>query len=282
METVKKDKILVVDDLSSDRYLIHCILTDYEVLEAENGSTMRTVLERELPVLIFLDVMMPGEDGFELARALRADIRYRDIPIVFVSARDSGDDVESGFSVGGDDYIKKPYEEAELRARMKSVLGKKRRERELKEKSMRDSLTMLYNHVSFMDLARQHIAQGANEGKSIALAILDIDYFKNVNDTFGHQAGDFILTNFSDLLKKNKRNHDIVGRYGGEEFVLLFYNSTRQQARESVERVRTIAETSTYEFQDLKLRYTFSAGVADTTENEQLHNIDDLLRAADM
>ena len=129
-----KQKILVVDDSEESRYLVQCILTDYSVFTAESGSAMWKILEREVPDLILLDVMMPGEDGFEIARSLTADIRFRDIPVIFLTARDSGKDVEQGFSSGGEDYIKKPIEEAEFRARIKSVITKKYSTHALRER----------------------------------------------------------------------------------------------------------------------------------------------------
>ncbi len=276
-----KQKILIVDDSEYSRYLVQCILTDFEVLAARNGIDMRKILDRELPALILMDVMMPGESGFEIAQALGNDIRYSDIPIIFLSARDSGKDVEEGFAAGGEDYIKKPYQDAELRARIKAVLAKKQAEKTLKLNSQLDSLTRLYNHATFMDLAGKHLAQGSREEKSVAIAILDIDFFKNVNDTFGHQAGNFILCNFSELLRNNMRVLDIVGRYGGEEFIILFYDCVRQQARENIERVRIITETSVKEFQGVKIRYTFSGGVVDTSEYENIRGLHNLIRIAD-
>ncbi len=276
-----KKKVLVVDDMETNRYMVKCILVDFEVLTADSGSAMWKILKREIPDLILMDVMMPGQNGFELARGLSADIQYCDIPVIFLTARDSGNDVEKGFSSGGADYIKKPYEEAELRARINAVLAKKHTEQTLKLRSQLDSLTKLYNHATFMDLAAGHLVQGNRDGKSAAIAILDIDFFKNVNDTFGHQAGDFILCNFSELLRNNMRRLDIVGRYGGEEFIILFYDSTRQQAGENIERVRLITETSVNEFQGIKIRYTFSGGVVDTSEDDRVPSLENLIRIAD-
>lgn len=276
-----KQKILVVDDIETNRYMVKCMLVDFEVLDADSGSAMRKILTREIPDLILIDVMMPGENGFELARDLGADIQYSDIPIIFLTARDSGIDVEEGFSSGGADYIKKPYEEAELRARIKAVLAKKNTEQTLKLSSQLDSLTKLYNHGTFMELAARHLMQGNRDGKSVAIAILDIDFFKTVNDTFGHQAGDFILCNFSELLRNNMRRLDIVGRYGGEEFIILFYDCTRRHAGENIERVRLLAETAVNEFQGIKIRYTFSGGVADSSEIDKTDSLENLIRIAD-
>ncbi len=280
-ENPLKKKVLIVDDMETNRYMVKCMLDDFEVLAADSGSAMRKILSREIPDLILMDVMMPGENGFELARKLSADIQYSDIPVIFLTARDSGSDVEEGFSSGGADYIKKPYEEAELRARIKAVLAKRQTEQTLKLHSQLDSLTRLYNHATFMDLATRHLEQGNREGKSVAISILDIDFFKNVNDTFGHQAGDFILCNFSELLRNNMRRLDIVGRYGGEEFIILFYDCTRLQASGHIERVRLITETSVYMFQGDNIRYTFSGGVVDTSEDDKAPSLENLIRIAD-
>jgi len=175
--------------------------------------------------------------------------------------------VERGFDAGGVDYIKKPYNEIELRARIRSALLKKRQEIELREKTITDPLTGLYNRRHFFDVLTKNIEHARrNPSYHFSVAMLDIDHFKIINDTLGHQAGDYILKQIADFLKKSIRPYDLLARYGGEEFIVLYKDCNRKEAGEVLNRIRDTVETKSYRFRDKTVNVTFSSGIADITE----------------
>ena len=221
----------------------------------------------ETPSIILLDVVLPGEDGFLIAEKLSSIEKFSDIPIIFITSKDTGRDVERGFEAGGVDYIKKPYNEIELRARIRSALMKKRQEFELREKTITDPLTGLYNRRHFFDILNRNIEHARrNPGNRFSVAMLDIDHFKVINDTMGHQAGDYVLRQIADFLKKSIRPYDLLARYGGEEFIVLYKDCSRKEAGEILNRIKDAVEAKSYRFRDRTVRVTFSSGIADITE----------------
>ncbi len=264
------EKVLVVDDSRIDTTIIKKLLDDYSVLSASCGDEMWHVLKHEVPSIILLDVVMPGEDGFQIAKKLSHIEKFADIPIIFITSKDTGKDVEKGFDSGGVDYIKKPYNEIELRARIRSALLKKKQELDLREKTITDPLTGVHNRRYFFEYLDKTVEHGRrNTRKSFSIALIDIDHFKNVNDTMGHQAGDFILKQLADFFKKSIRPYDLVARYGGEEFIILFKDCSRKDSFEILQRIRDSIDRERYQFQDSLIHVTFSGGIADNRELEQ-------------
>jgi two-component system, cell cycle response regulator len=276
--------ILVVDDSPFETNIISRLLKDYEVKSVSCGEDMWVFLKSEIPSIILLDVVMPGEDGFEIAEKLSSIEQYRDVPIIFITAKDAGKDVERGFDAGGVDYIKKPYNEIELRARIRSALLKKSQEVELSEKTITDPLTGLYNRRYFFDILHRNIEHARrNPRYCFSIAMLDIDHFKSVNDTLGHQAGDFILKQLSDFLKKSIRPYDLLARYGGEEFIVLYKDCSRKEAGEILTRIKDAVEARTYRYEDRPVKVTFSSGIADSTEvKPESTAAEELIKITDM
>ena len=261
------DTILVVDDSPFETVILSKLLCDYTVLNAGSGDEMWAVLKGETPSIILLDVVLPGEDGFQIAEKLSSIEKYSDIPIIFITSKDAGKDVERGFDSGGVDYIKKPYNEIELRARIRSALMKKKQENELREKTITDPLTGLYNRRYFSEILTKNIEHTRrNTRYCFSVAMLDIDHFKVINDTLGHQAGDYVLKQLADFLKKSIRPYDLVARYGGEEFIVLYKDCNRKEAGEILNRIKDAVEARTYRFKDRSVGVTFSSGIADITE----------------
>ncbi len=263
------ETILVVDDSRIDTTTIKKLLDDYSVISASCGDEMWHVLKNEVPSIILLDVVMPGEDGFQIAKRLSHIEKFADIPIIFITSKDTGKDVEKGFECGGDDYIKKPYNEIELRARIRSALVKKKQELELREKTITDPLTGVHNRRYFFEYLDKIVEHGRrNTRKFFSVALIDIDHFKNINDTMGHQAGDFILMQLADYLKKSIRPYDLVARYGGEEFIILFKDCSRKDSFEVLQRIKDSIDRERYRFQDDLIHVTFSGGIVDNRELE--------------
>jgi two-component system, cell cycle response regulator len=277
------EKILVVDDSSIETTVITRLLDDYNVMCAGCGDEMWQILKDETPAIILLDVIMPGEDGFELAEKLSSIEKFADIPIIFVTSKDTGRDVERGFDSGGVDYIKKPYNEVELRARIRSALLKKQQEQVLREKTVTDPLTGVYNRRYFFEYLEKIIDHASrNRRTTFSLALLDIDNFKMVNDARGHLAGDFILRELSGFLKKSIRPYDILARYGGEEFVILFKDCSRKESAEILQRIKDSIDTTRYMFQDQPVHVTFSCGISDINEiRSESVSPEELVRIAD-
>jgi two-component system, cell cycle response regulator len=276
------ETILVVDDSPFETAVLNKLLRDYTVVSAGSGDEMWNVLSKETPAIILLDVVLPGEDGFDLAEKLSAVEKYSDIPIIFITAKDTGRDVERGFDSGGVDYIKKPYNEIELRARIRSALAKKRQEIELREKTITDPLTGLHNRRHFFENLSRNIEHARrNPGNRFSIAVLDIDHFKAVNDTLGHQAGDFILKEIAGFLKKSIRPYDLLARYGGEEFIVLYKDCSRKEAGEILTRIKDALAARTYLYHDKPVHITFSSGIADITEVKIESAAEELIKIAD-
>ncbi len=277
-----KKVILAVDDEPSHLFLIGKILRDYTVIPCSNASEMWQILNDKLPDLILMDVMMPGNDGFETVSDLSQNARTMDIPVLFISAKTSGEDVSTGLEIGGSDYIKKPFDKLELIARIKVALRKKEKEIELRRQTMTDPLTKLYNRRYFYSALDNQLAYARRNKRNISIALIDLDKFKLVNDTFGHLAGDYILQVFSEILMNRVRQYDVVARFGGEEFTILFFDCDKKTANTILSRIKDEIYESEYQFESDLIQFTFSAGIVDLPDFESDGiKIDDLLKIAD-
>ncbi len=264
----EKTKIVVVDDDGVNRLLLKMTLSEYEVTTAANGSEMWSVLKKDHPSLILLDVEMPGEDGFEIARQLSKREDTQDIPIIFVTARDAGKDVEDGFRFGGYDYVKKPFDKMELRARVRAAMDKKRHEIELQKRSITDPLTGVYNRRHLIEKGAQMIEYALRSTTVLAVAMIDLDCLKSINDTYGHHAGDAALRLCAETINRNIRPYDLLARYGGDEFVVMFVESDKRSAKRILSRIKDELNSSAIEYGDMKISCTFSGGVAEINDVE--------------
>ncbi len=264
--------ILVVDDNPDNLEIISTRLRfrGYNVALAERGEEAIAKIRSSEPDLILLDIMMPDMDGYEVARRVRAqkDIGY--IPIIVVTARDSTEDKVTGLDAGADDYLTKPINFPELEARVRSMLRIKRlqdqleeKNRELEQLSIRDGLTGLYNHRHLHELLNEEYDRSRRTEEPVSVVMLDLDRFKEVNDTRGHQAGDRVLEELAAILRESAREIDRLGRYGGEEFMAILPDSDAAAAVVFAERVREMVEKQRFDIQEEQpLRMTISAGVA--------------------
>ncbi len=262
---MKDYHILIVDDEKANIYLLEESLQDYIISSASNAEEAYIELERDIPDLILLDIMMPGTDGLTIAQHLKKEPRYSGIPIIFISALTSGESVAKGLGTGAEDYIKKPFESSELVARVRKVLESSDRASSLYRRATRDNLTGLFNREYFFEKLEQDIRKSERDRTMFSVGIIDIDHFKNVNDTYGHQAGDRVLRLLASLLGNSLRGSDMVARYGGEEFVFLLDDSGRENAASVIDRVRlTVAETELDSEKHIFI--TFSCGISDLSE----------------
>jgi two-component system cell cycle response regulator len=289
-------RILVVDDHEDNIELLRARLEawGYDVDAARDGMDALNRVRESPPDLILLDVMMPSIDGNEVARRIKQNPSLPFIPIIMQTALDSTENKVEGLEAGADDYITKPIEFAELKARLRSMLRIKRLQEELEERerqlleanerlrhmSRTDGLTGLENRRSIEKQLDLMFAHGERLAEPLSCVMSDLDRFKSVNDEHGHHAGDAVLKQFAGILKREAREIDIVGRYGGEEFICILPGTVLDAAVTFAERVRKQVENHTFVFDGGSVRRTVSFGVAGWP-HPRVSNCDQLVRAAD-
>jgi two-component system, cell cycle response regulator len=282
-------RILVVDDNRDNVEIIATRLRyrGYLIDEAEDGHQALAAVHNDPPDLILLDVMLPDIDGYEISRRIKGDASLPFIPIILVTARDTTQDKVQGLDAGADDYLTKPINFPELEARVRSMLRIKRLQDELEEKnrelerlSISDGLTGLFNHRHIHGLLNDEFDRAERTGDMLTVAMFDLDHFKAVNDTYGHQAGDRVLEQLADLLRTNAREIDRLGRYGGEEFMALLPETGVEDGAVFVERVRRDVARRAFDIGGgQSLRMTISAGLA-TYPHERVQSPEVLVRLA--
>lgn len=282
-------RILVVDDHEDNIELLRARLEarGYVVDSAKDGLDALEAVERCTPDLILLDIMMPRLDGLGVVRALKESGKLEFISVIMQTALDTTEHKVEGLNLGADDYITKPINFAELEARVNAQLRIKGLQRKLaeanaklEEMSLTDGLTGVANRRSLENSLREMWEHSLRLHEPLSLVMCDIDKFKGVNDNYGHQAGDAVLKEFARLLKDEAREIDRVGRYGGEEFVLLLPGTVLDAAVTFAERLREKVESHTFSYEGGTLTLTMSCGVA-ATPHPRVQDQEGLLRAAD-
>jgi diguanylate cyclase (GGDEF)-like protein len=284
-----KADILVVDDLPDNLLVYQCVLEELGqnlVLARTGEEALKHLLEREFAVIL-LDVNMPGIDGFEVCRRLQERPETAFVPVLFVTAQvlDKGS-VCKGLAQGAIDYITKPFDPDELAARVRNALRLKEQNDRLRLMALTDPLTGLGNRHIINGRLKSSLARWRRRGEPFGLMIVDVDHFKAVNDTYGHEAGDQVLQRLAELFREMARAEDSVGRLGGEEFVILVDHAHRLEAVQAAERLRRRVSHLAMPLAG-NVSITVSIGVVssddlhvDDTEKSALHHADDALYAA--
>jgi diguanylate cyclase (GGDEF)-like protein len=287
--------ILVADDEPVNRALIQRRLEreGYHVLTARNGSEAVEMASEALPDLVLLDVMMPEMDGMDACRLLKERDATRDIPVIFLSARDETAMKVNGLSLGADDYISKPFEAEELIARVHVAIRLKRERDQLRnnaeeasmraelaqKRAMTDALTGLLNRYGLQHvLAREH-AEARRYNRSLSCLVIDLDNFKTINDTYGHPIGDLTLQQIAGILREAVRASDTVFRYGGEEFLVLLPETDLDGAIALAEKIRAATASRPFGEGQCVFNLTLSAGAGRLCDNEFGN---DMIARADM
>lgn len=282
-------KILVVDDTEDIRELLYLRLVadGYDCVLAKDGEEGLQLAREAQPDLILLDLMMPGLDGYEVCRQLKASPLTRRIPVIFLSARSEIVDRVQGLSLGAVDYISKPFDARELRARIEVALRTKQAldtleqaNRELHAFSVTDPLTGLYNRRYLEQQLAQELNDPRRDGVAAACLLLDLDHFKQINDTWGHLAGDEIIRQFGCLIREHTRKGDVVARFGGDEFAVLMTGLTPHGARCAAEKIRARVEEATFVADGTPLKLTTSIGATCFTLGRRVPLVD-ILQEAD-
>ncbi len=260
---------LLKSQLRHERIEVHNAVTGTE------GVSMARALD---PDVILLDVDMPDIDGFEVMRELKRHPVSHDIPVILLSTADDTDTKVRGLDMGAVDFITKPFDVPELKARVRSAVRMRGLIRMLAQRAQLDGMTGLWNRSYFDMRLAQEVANAGRYGHSLALILGDIDFFKNINDTHGHPFGDLVLERFARLLMGG-RNGDIPCRYGGEEFGIILPDTTAEEAGHVANRIRRAFKGLRWDgCEDLSV--TASFGVTDVTR-AQKQNAESMVASAD-
>lgn len=240
-----RQRILIVDDEKFNREILsELLLPDYDVFLAKDGDqAIARARATPGPDLILLDVVMPGMDGYEVLRRLRADERTSTIPVIFVTGMCEAEDEAKGLDMGAVDYILKPFRFAVVRARVRNHMSYIWQRKQLEQDAFIDSLTGIHNRRRFDQTLSIEWRRANRHGKQLSLAMVDIDYFKQYNDTYGHGAGDDALRQIANVMSNIiNRSGELIARYGGEEFVVLLPEVGHNEAIRIAEQLRYSVE----------------------------------------
>jgi len=285
-------KLLVADDDPVSRLLMQRTLQKfgYDVLLAEDGrSAVEILLQTDGPRLALVDWMMPELDGLGLCREIRN--RQHDgsyIYILLLTAKKDSADVVAGLEAGADDYITKPCHPAELQARLhtgRRILTLEdtlvHAREEMRFKATHDALTALWNRAAMLSLLRGELKRSAREGKPTSVLLCDVDHFKRVNDTYGHLTGDIVLEEVAKRLSASVRSYDSVGRYGGEEFLILLNSCDQDGLRVRAEDLRLAIASTPVRAGNTEISITISIGAVTCEGNNSDLPVESILAEAD-
>jgi diguanylate cyclase (GGDEF)-like protein len=285
-------KVCIADDDKFNRVALKKMLSNwgFDVVTAGNGAEAWEIMQDdESPRLVILDWVMPEIDGVEVCRRIRqkfqSDNDYRFI--ILLTAQGSKADIVEGLTAGADDYVTKPFDPHELQMRIRAGKRIIELQEKLRFNAMHDPLTGILNRGAVLERLHCELARSRRENQPMTLALLDLDHFKVVNDTYGHLAGDEVLRETTRRIKSIVRDYDILGRYGGEEFLIVIPGADRQSALSVYERIREGIGSPPMNTSAAPLVVTVSMGVAEydgTMSDEELIQLADdaLYRAKDL
>ena len=295
--------ILIVDDVTHNIRLLDKILdgVGYNTVFANSGKQALEIIGNKASQidLILLDLMMPEMDGIEVCNILKSNPMYQDIPIIFITADNSAESFATAFKMGAIDYIKKPFDKAELLLRVENQLklnkayaGLRRSNDELLEAYALlqqlvtvDPLTGLENRRSLVEFGEVQLKLAQRYNFFFSIMMIDLDYFKKINAIYGHPLGDEILKNIAKILKDSLRNVDHLGRFGGDEFVIILPNTNLKNAVVTAEKVREAIANFKHNIEEQIIQATVSIGIAsynplDDDVNQILERADQALYTA--
>ncbi len=283
-------KVLIAEDDPISRVLLSRLLVKagYEVVATANGSEAWEVLRKEgAPRLAVLDWMMPGMDGLAVCQRVRARSGGAYTYILLLTSKDATPDLVEGLESGADDYLTKPLNPEELKARLRAGLRILRLEdqlvaarEEMQVKATHDALTRLWNRSAILDMLQRDIARARREGSSVGVLLCDIDHFKSVNDTHGHAAGDEVLQEAARRFVDSVRDYDVVGRYGGEEFLIFLPGCPSRKTADRAEQIRLAFSSPPFHTKAGPLNITLSIGAV-AAADWKTASAEELIRIAD-
>lgn len=283
--------LLIIDDSPTMRQQVISTLEKVRLfdhfLEADNGLDGFKVLLGNPVDVVLCDLEMPGMDGLKFLALHNAREELRDVPVIMLTGREDREQKIKGLEQGASDYVIKPFDPGELIARVKVQLKIKRLQDDLKaqnrkfeELSNTDSLTQLANRRFLMNMFEKEFHRSERHQHPLSLIMADIDHFKPINDTYGHQQGDVVLKAVASEMKNLLREYDLAARFGGEEFALVLPETDLLKATQVAERVRERIAAMRFAGALALLRMTISLGVA-TSPGSGIKGVNDLIRVAD-
>ena len=267
-------RILIVDDCDTLAHAYSMFLqrAGMETLVVSNPlDTLQAIIEFN-PELILTDMYMPECSGSELAKVIRQQNHYDSVPIVFLSAESDIDKQLDAMALGGDDFLTKPISAQHL---ITAVGIRAERYRELRSHMVRDSLTGLYNHTRTEEQLNIELCRAERENTALSYVMIDIDHFKQINDTHGHSVGDEVLKRLARLLQQSLRKTDTIGRYGGEEFAVILGKADTNTARQVIENIRQSFNRIVHQSSQGEFSVSFSAGIASFPHFSDPHSLND-------
>ena len=279
--------ILIVDDAPPNLELLKALLESrhYEVITASSGAQALAAIKDSIPDLVVLDVMMPEMSGYEVCQAIRQDPTTMLLPVVMLSALDPVLEKVKGLEAGADDFLSKPIRQAELFAKINSLLRIANIHKE-SEKNLNlletltkyDPLTKSFSRTEILHQLSIEIDRSQRNKHYLSLMVMDIDYFKNINDQYGHQVGDEVLVSLVRHIHTTLRSTDSMGRIGGEEFLILLPETNIEGAIEIAERLRSDVAKATFKTSlSIPMQITMSIGLAMLNPNHHLNTAQDVL-----
>lgn len=286
-------KVLLADDSSASRMILgrllrSCEYCEYEIVEATNGiDALAALYAPDGPRLAILDWLMPGMSGVEICSRIRSQPDQPYIYMLLVTAREDRRSLLEGLGAGADDYLVKPFDSEELSYRLRTgirIIELEDRLRStqsrLEHEATHDNLTGLLNRGTVIEALKRELERGHRSGNETSIILADIDHFKQVNDTYGHVAGDCVLQEVSGVLHETIRSCDWLGRYGGEEFLIVLPDTRPEEAAILAERLREKVEAHLVQIGAQCLNVTLSIGL-DGTQPDALASVESLILNAD-
>jgi len=283
-------RILLADDDEVSRHILKATLSrwGFDVVTAVDGEQAWQILEgADTPRLAILDWMMPGMDGVDVCRKVREQLTGPYIYMLLLTSKREKEDIVSGMAAGADDYVSKPFDPQELRMRLKAgerIIDLQEKllqaQQELHYMATHDNLSGLQNRYAILEALRRELSRARREGREVGIILADIDHFKRINDSLGHLAGDAVLREVAARLRKHVRPYDYVGRYGGEEFLVVLPECPLRATQGAAERMQKAVFQEPVLLAEGPVNVTISLGVTGYAQGET-DELQALIRAAD-
>jgi two-component system, cell cycle response regulator len=282
-------RIFLAEDDRTSRSILTAILKKwgYDPVIAADGATAWDILQRpDAPRLVLLDWNMPGMDGIDVCRLIRKGESSNPPYVIMLTGKGEKRDIVQGLDAGANDYICKPYDNDELLARIR--VGQRMVELQaalveardtMEHQALHDALTGIFNRRAILETLRREISRARRENGTVSIGMLDIDFFKKINDTHGHQVGDEVLVGFVRMVQRSLREYDVTGRYGGEEFLVIAPVPKEEPVESVFERVRSQVAGTALETSAGPISITVSIG---TVTGNGASTVDEMLRTADL
>ncbi|DAB28647.1 MAG: diguanylate cyclase response regulator [Sulfurimonas sp. RIFOXYD12_FULL_33_39] len=271
------DTILAVDDTKENLDIILDILEDFDVIPLTSGKKALELLKNEEVSLILLDIVMPEMNGFEVCKILRSQTNTKNIPIIFTTAKTDEESISKAYEAGANDYVSKPLKRSEVIERVKTQLKLKKTIEDLEFLASRDSMTGIYNRRKFFELVNELFKES---GEELFLCMIDIDFFKKINDSFGHDAGDLVIKLITKTISDMLPQDSIFARIGGEEFVAVCKKPSKEDTVELFDNIRKKISTLKIDYNSNDIGFTISSGI--TQKRGVTKTIDEMLKEADL